>query len=400
MGTDTTVTNDQYSGYFKEGTAAEGVAAIIAAGKFIINESPVPATEEELEAKYPEGYIVNDVVWLKNEEGCWTAATRACGATTGGGGGGGQQTPAACLTYDAAVLAGATGLAQGLEARLYDTDGDKHADLIETYHIEGVLVDKITDNGNGTYHVTRWDPPPLYSPVGSGGFDGSSFSAASGGDEREIKKENLHVEEGMVGMFWRGPDGWVIDKPIEVNGILVESIDHEVYFIDGVRYDDAIGQIRNNTIISSRGGQFSSAHDYFGFINNAEGLKISLWVAPTADYPETKGAPMGFTCNENAKEFLARAIAFAAGRRASVQYLSADGSDVPSGATWTTWEAYNELTREIEIAQTVLASDAIPAHLDYQVFQLFMVLHSSAGVMGAQSYRDYKGFDNQVFVKE
>jgi hypothetical protein len=216
MGDDTIVTDEQYNEYFKEYTAENGVKAIIAAGKFFINGIAIPTTEAKCVAEYPDGYTVNEVAWLYKGDDGWM-----------GGKSGGR---APLDSYDAAALATAIGLPAGLEVRLYDTDTDGYADLIEAQYLEGLVVDKITDNGNGTYSVSRGelDPAITYSENDGKTFGGAYFSSTSG---EVIKKANFDtaIKEGDIALFRYGPDGWVIERAIEINGIFMEGSDHEYY---------------------------------------------------------------------------------------------------------------------------------------------------------------------------
>jgi hypothetical protein len=378
-----TVSDAQYSQYFRQDSAEAGVKAVIAAGEFYINGFAIPATEAEFTAKYPNGYTVNQANWLFKSEAGWM-----------GGNGGGREPLG---SYDAAAFATATGLPAGLEVRLYDTDADGYTDLIETQYLEGLVVNKITDNGNGTYSVYRGDLDLSITYSSNDGrlFDGAHFTVTSG---EVIKKANLDaaIKEGDGVLFWFGPDGWVLDKAIEINGIFVEGIDHEYYQMDNVKYQDAMRFSRDNLFISNRNGEFANAHKYFGLNDNKEGLKVSLWLVPTTDYPSVTGAPVGLTSNENAGAFLAKAIAVAKAKLGSV-VVSAGGADA-IGKTWTTQAAYDELSAAIARAEASLTSNKNSVLLDYQIYLLYLTLHGSNDDIGAQfAGYNYVGFDKQVY---
>jgi hypothetical protein len=385
MGEDTTVINDQYSKYFKEDTAVDGVKAIIAAGKFIMNGYAIPATEAECAAKYPDGYTVNETAWLYKSGDGWIG---------GKPGGGPPKIPG---SYDAAALATATGLPAGLEVRLYDTNKDGYTDLIETHYLEALIASKITDNGDGTYSVDRGelDSSITYSTNDGNPFDGSHFTSTS---REVIKKANFDttIKEGNIALFWYGPDGWVMQRALEINGIFVDGSDHNYYQMDEVKYQDAMQFSRDNVIISNRPGEFANAHNYFGFNNNSEGLKVSLWLVPTTNYPETTGAPIGFTSNEYEGIFLAKAIAAAKVKLGSV-VVSTDGTDVALGIKWTTPAVYDELREAITRAETAQASGASLGSLDYQGYLLYLTLNGSLLDIGARfAGYYYVGFDKQI----
>ena len=384
MGEDETVTNAQYSKYFKEGTAEDGVKAIIAAGKFIINGYAIPATETACTDEYPDGYSVNKTAWLYKSGDSWH------------GGINGEKT---YDSYAAASLAVATALPAGLEVKLYDTNNDGYTDLIETQYQEALIVGKITHNGDETYSVARGalDSAITYSITDGKAFDSSRFTSISGD---VIKNFDTTIKEGDIALFWYGTDGWVMDRAKEVNGVFVDGADHNYYQIDTVKYQDAMRFSRDNVIISNRPGEFANTQKYFGLNNNDKRLRVSLWLVPTTNYPETKGAPIGFTTNENAGTFLTKAIAIAQANLESV-VISTDGTDMAAGTKWTTQAAYDELSAAITRAKAALDSKESSALLDYQVYLLYLTLNGSSRDIGAV-YGGYKytGFNNQIYVKK
>lgn len=386
MGEDATVTNAQYSKYFKEGSAEDGVKAIIADGKFIINGYAIPATETECTAEYPDGYSVNKTAWLYKSGDNWH---------------GGMKGEKAYDSYAAAALAVATAIPAGLEVKLYDTNNDGYTDLIETQYLEALIVNKITHNGDGTYSVDRGalGSSITYSITDGKAFDGSRFTSTSGD---VIKKANFDttINERDIALFWYGTDGWVMERGKEMNGVFVDGADHNYYQIDAVKYQDAMRFSRDNVIISNRPGEFANAQKYFGLNNNNEGLKVSLWLVPTTNYPETKGAPIGFTTNENAGTFLTKAIAIAQAKLESV-VISTDGTDLAAGTNWTTQAAYDELSAAITRARTALDLKESSALLDYQVYLLYLTLNGTDNDIGAKfgGYK-YRGFNTQVYVKK
>jgi hypothetical protein len=380
------ITHEKYNEYFKEGNAEEGVKAIIAAGNFIINGYAIPATEEEYMANHPDGYEVNENPWLSRKEDCWS------GGKAGGMGGGSTCFP----SYEEATLAVATGIPAGIEFKLYDTDGDKYPDLIETHYLESLIVNKATyDEEKEAYIVYRGDIDPSINKSDKDGraFDGSRFTSGE-----MIPKANFDpaIEEGDIALFWFGPDGWVMDKALEIEGIFVDGADHDFYQMDGTRYVDDMGFSRDHIIISNRPGEFANAHRYFGFMDNKEDLKVSFWLVPTDDFTEETGATIGFTNNgDNARIFLTRAIVWAQSRLASV-VPSDDGSD--AAGDWVPRGVYNELDEAITIAMSALASSNTNSSLlDYQVYLLYLALNGIEGDMGAKyGGYTYTGFDKSI----
>lgn len=382
MGTDgATVLDAQYDKYFKQGNSATGVSAVIAAGNFFINGYAIPATETEYARKYPNGYLVNQVPWLyyDSSKTIWK---------------GGYKGEKAAASYAAATLAVATGIVAGLEVRLYDTDHDGYADLIEADYKEGVQVGQITKNSDGTYSVYRGDIDTAHKTTFEGrAFDGAHFTSTSG-ERIAAKNFDASIAANDVALFWYGPHGWVMQRAREVNGIFVDGSDHQSYNIDGTAYADAMRFSRDNIFISNRPGEYANAQKYFGLNNSHEKLKSSLWLVPTTVL-KAQGAPIGITSNSSAKAFLEKAISTARKTLASVA-VSADGKDIPTTGKWVTQGAYAQLNDAIARADEVLTSAASsPALLDYQIYLLYLTLNGSDSDIGAR----FGGFHYVGFVR-
>lgn len=388
MGSDgSMVTDAQYDAYFKQGSAKEGVNAVIATGKFSINGYPIPATEEEATKTYPNGFLVNQVPWLYYD-------------TSKGGWVGGYKGQKSAMSYQAAALAVATGIVAGLEVRLYDTNNDGFTDLIEADYKEGVAVEKVTHNSDGSYSVFRGDIKTINKTSSEGRiFDGDNFTATSG---ERIKPENFDtaLAEGDVALFWYGIDGWNVQRAREVNGIFTDGSDHHSYTIDEKAYGDAMRFSRDNLPISNRPGEYANTQKYFGLNDNREEFKVSLWLVPTTD-STAQGAPIAITSNRNARAFLDKAITIASTSLAAVT-VSTDGKNVTTGNKWVTPNAYAKLHDAISRGKAIL-SDATSssALVDYQVYLLYLTLNGSQDDIGARfGGFDYSGFNNEIKVKK
>jgi hypothetical protein len=384
MGTDAaTMTDTQYDQYFSQGNATTGVAAVIAAGNFYLNLWALPATEEAFTANSTQcletGYLVNHVAWLSYDSttASWT---------------GGYEGETAAASYAAAALAVAEGIVAGLEVRFWDTDGDGLTDLIDADFLEGVTVDTITQNANGTVSVYRGDIDTAAKTTSEGTvFDGSLFQGA--GPAIPTANFDTAIAAGDVALFWYGPNGWAMKRAQEVNGIFIDGADHSYYDIDGVQYADAMRFSRDNIFISNRPGEFTDAQKAFGFTNNtAAGLNVSLWVVPVTNTANT-GAPISLTAGSNSKTFLGEAAASAQATLDGV-VVSADGLDVPSSEEWVTQAAYTQLEDAIARANSTLSSTTASNFLaDYQTYLLYLVLDGSANDIGAV----YAGFSYTGF---
>jgi hypothetical protein len=373
--------------YFKD-TAREGVAEIIAAGNFIINERPIPKSAEEFKEVSPGGYKVNGTVWLKwdESENCWKGGSAA------------DQPPprsASCsASYETAALATATGgggdTFNGLEVVLFDTDDDGYPDLIKTKYMQALIADKIIDNGDETYTVSRGELDPAIIPAKEDGapFDATVYFHSIA--KEVIKKANFddRIKEGDIALFWDGPNGLVLERATQIKGILGDGVDHEIYEINGDTYLDAMQFSRNQVIISNRPGEMTNAHIRFRFNGNKDGLEVSLWLVPTT-YPEPHGAPIGFTTNENARTFLARAIQIAKKELESVVVPD----DVVGNYGMSSRDAYVQLSTAIDRAELALILNPSPALLDYQVYLLFLTLNGAKDIGAVFAGYNYCGFD-------
>ncbi|MCD7933951.1 MAG: hypothetical protein LUF77_01355, partial [Oscillospiraceae bacterium] len=313
MGEDSTIDDSKYDGLYEEASAEEGIKAIIAAGEFYINGFAFPATAESA----ADGFTVNQSTWLSAAEYTDEEAYLAAAYTSVLNKGNNPYMQAA-----------------GTEYLLYDTDADGYADRIEMLYLEGIIVADYADNGDGTYSIDRGEFPDGLAVTGD--KDGRTHDAdhfAAGLEGYEVKAENFdaEIQPGDVALFSYTPDGWVLQRAIPVTGLFTNGADHDSYEIDGVSYEDAMKFSRDNIIVSNRNGEFTNAQKYFGFMNNTDGLTVTLWIAPTVG--ETVGAPVGMTSDGNSDTYLERAIVWAQARLDAVE-VSEDGSRLAAGTSY------------------------------------------------------------------
>ena len=352
------LTDASYNDYFG-GDAAAKVQEIIGAGELYINGTAFP---KDSDAFASEGFSVN-------EQDIQVEGT------------GEEYLPAAAQAVTGAVPIGNTIV-------LSDEDNDGVADKIEYTCYSAIIVNKLTDNGDKTFTIERADIQDGKKP-----YDGDLFAA---GNKIQIKEENFDkdIELGDMAAVYKNGSEWVAVKPFEANGILVDGEDHGSYNIDGTEYEDAMRFSRDNISISNRCGEFTNAQKYFGFNNNKEGMKVSLWIVPTDESCETTGAPIGFTSNENGKEFLNRAIAFAQEKMDGAK-VSKDGSDIADGDEYILEEDAETVKQIIADAQKVADGEdqARSDVYDHEIYMLYLSLNGSGNDIGAKfAGYDYKGF--------
>lgn len=384
MGTDAAnVTAAQYDQYFKEGNALAGVEAVIAASQFYINLWAIPGTEASFRnvsqcASY--GYLVNQVPWLyyNSTSASWW---------------GGYEAETEADSYDAAALSVATNIVAGLEVRFWDTNGDGYTDLIDADYLEGVTVDTVTENANGTYSVYRGNIDVANkTPYEGTIFDGDLFQGT--GPSIPAANFDTSIGSGDVALFWYGPNGWAIKRAREVVGLFVDGADHTSYDISGVVYEDAMRFSRDNLFISNRPGEFTDAQKFFKLTNDSSaGLNVSLWIVPVTGNTTESGAPIGMTSDSNSRAFLTRGVAQAQAQLANVT-ISADGTDVPATQEWVTQAVYTQLDDAIARANLSLSlSNSSSFLFDYQLYVLYQTLSGSSDDIGAE----YAGFSYTGF---
>lgn len=388
MGSDAAnVTAAEYDEYFEQGSALEGVEAVIAASQFYINLWAIPGTEaafRNVSQCLTDGYLVNQVAWLYYN-------------TTTASWWGGYEAETEADGYDDAALSVVTGLIAGHMVRFWDTDGDGYTDLIDADYLEGVTVDTVTENDNGTYSVYRGNIDVANkTPYEGTIFDGDFFEGA--GPSILAANFDTTIAAGDVALFWYSPTGWAMKRAHEVSGLFVDGADHTSYNIDGVVYEDALRFSRDNLFISNRPGEFTDAQKYFQLTNDSSlGLNVSLWLVPVTNTTET-GAPIGMTSgSSSSRAFLELSAAQAQARLDNVT-VSTDGSDVPPAVEWVTRAVYDQLEDAVARANLSLSLANSSSFLhDYQVYVLYQTLDGSGNDIGAEfAGFNYTGFETEV----
>ncbi|MCD7929024.1 MAG: S-layer homology domain-containing protein, partial [Clostridiales bacterium] len=386
-GEGTLINDEVYDELYAEGSASEGILAIIEAGNFVINGFAMPGTEEDYLTDWADtGYLVNAEAWVtQNEDGTWTTSSNKAAGPY-------DTVAEACL----AILTVSDQL-NGQDICLYDTDGDGYVDAIELTYVSAIIVNAITDNGDGTYSVDSG-----YIAANTVGtekpYDGDAFNADS---DWVVKAENFDdaIELGDVAIFYYGTDGWVLTRALEITGVLTEAVDHDHYTIGTTEYGDAMKFSRDNLVISNRNGEYANAYMYFG-MDELE-MEVSLWLVPTTNYPTSTGAPIGITSSD-ASASLTEALSQAQAKLDSVVVSTEEEAvSLEAGTLWVTQEVYDELEAAIDRASQALESETRDDLLDYQVYLLYLTLHGSADDIGASfAGYNYEGFDNQINTAE
>lgn len=331
---------------------ADGVYGVVTDGKFYINDFQVPANGDALAALGKDGFTVN---------GGTMSLTLSDGKFSVGKG--------AYDDYADAIRALVQDeLPGGLHIDLYDENGDGKADAVKLWYTEGLIVNQVTKNADESYTLYRGDLTNVPSHAGRL-YDDEHFSATSG---EIIKAENFDtsIKAGDGCIFYLTPNGWVVERAVEANGILMDGVDHDFYQIDDVKYTDTMKYSRDNLIVAQRNGEFANAQTYFGFKANTEGLKVSMWMDPKSM------SPIGITGNDNAKVFLARAIEQSRAKLASVA--------LTASATAEQKFAYGALQEAIELAEKTLADKSCyNSEYDFYTYYLYLAQAGTGSDIGA-----------------
>lgn len=338
-----------YPEYFDEA----GVFGVVEAGNFYINDFQVPASPEELAALGEEGFVVNSGA---------TSLTAGDGAFLVDGKDKGSEYAAAIKSLINDELPG------GLHMDLYDTDSDGKADVVKLWYTEGLIVNRISRDAAGNYILDRGGLERVPSHAGRL-YDADNFGNILG---ETVKPENFDfsLKEGDGAVFYLTPDGWIVKKAVEANGIFVDGVDHDFYQIDATKYTDTMKYSRDNLIVAQRNGEFANAHTYFGFKNNDKGIKVSMWMDPYSM------SPIGITSNENARVFLTDAIAQSKAKLASVTLTGT--------ATAEQKFAYAALEEAVQLAEETLADpDSYNSELDFWVYYLYLAQAGTGSDIGA-----------------
>ena len=316
----TKITNADFDEYFG-GNAAEGVETLLAEGKVYVNGIKVPATEDET----PD-YQVNGVSSLYKTNSGWGFNVH-------------KTTSADNLSFEEARLGfyetittvrghvttlygdSATGLVNKLDSQSFDVF------RITYFEDHGGQVDKI-ERGDFELETNRIRPDVE-----------SITSVADSYFDREIKI-------GDVVIYYYGPNGWVMNKAVPIEGTLFKD-ENKNFVINAGQSDEYVhiesNVSRYNLINCNRPTQFYTAYVRLGLTD----LSVVTWCTPT-------GHPIGFTYGDKtaAKEALTLAIEHAEAAKDGVA-VSVDGSDVAKGTMWVAQADLDAFDEAIAAAQAV-----------------------------------------------
>ena len=350
----TKITGEAYNEYF-DGNALEGVKALLAEGKVYVNGIKVPTAEDET-----RDYQVNGVSSLYKTDAGWGFNVH-------------KTTSADNLSFEEARLGfyetittvrghvttlygdSATGLVNKIDSQSYDAV--RVADII-------VYNESITIKRGDFELETNRVRPDVENIV----FHSSKFD------------QNIQI--GDFAVYYYGPEGWVIEKAVPVEGTLTKD-ENKNFVINAGQSDEYVhiesNVSRYNLINCNRPTQFYTAYVRLGLTD----LHVVTWCTPT-------GHPIGFTYGDKtaAKAALTLAIEHAEAAKEGVA-VSADGSDVAKGTMWVTQADLDAFDAAIAEAQAVCNKNSTAVQeFDAAIYALSEALGEGGekpiGFVGAQ----------------
>ena len=314
----TTISDEAFDKYF-EGTAADGVKALLAAGKVSINGIAIPA-EEPTEVGYEYDINLTKSLYLTD---------------TGWGYNVHKTTSANTLTFEEARLgmANTTSSVRGHKTYLTIENGVCTAIDMESYEVMKIVG--FENDGTTVKNIDRGDFALETNRVR---YDANNIELSAANFDSNIAK-------GDVVCFWYTTDGWHMVKANSKTGVVTQP-EHSVYTVNGWTMQES-NVSRYNLIDDSRPTQGFSYYTTLGL--QEAGIEITLWCTPN-------DMPIGFSLGENAPAAIAKAVENANAYAASVT-AAEDGSKIPSNKKWATQEAIDTFKEAIAAAVEVQTND-------------------------------------------
>jgi len=318
---ETKITDAAFDQYF-DGTAVDGVAALLDAGKCSINGLPLPATEGEMTE-----YQINLTKSLWKTDAGWCYNVH-------------KYTGADNMSFvDARKdLFDMTSTIRGHETVITLDPNTKKAAAIDIQSFEVTKIVYFEDHGGS---VDKLDRGEFELETQRIRYDLNNITAI------ESKNWDPAIKFGDIICYWNGADGWHAVKAGSHTGVVTKDPDTKEYIVDNDWRMIESNVSRYNLIDDSRPTQAFNAYVRTGL--QEAGVPIILWVTPN-DFP------IGFSYGDGAKDALAKAIENAKALMETVQ-VSADGKDVASGK-WAPQFAFDDFNAAIAAAEEVNAKNS------------------------------------------
>jgi hypothetical protein len=350
----TKITDAAFDQYF-QGSALEGVQALLDEGKVYVNGIQVPAAEDDT-----VDYQVNGVSSLYKTDSGWGFNVH-------------KTTSADNLSFEEARLGFYETITtvRGHTTTLYGDSATGRVNKIDSQSYDVVRVTE-TVFYNESITVVRGDFELETNRVRPD-VDNIVFHSS---------KYDTSINTGDFALYYYGPEGWVMERAVPMTGTLSKNADG--WFVLNAGQSDEYACIesnvsRYNLINCNRPTQFFESYNRLGLTD----VSVTMWCTPT-------GHPIGFTYGDKAtaKEVLALAIEHAQAAKEGV-VVSADGKDVAKGTMWVTQADLDAYDEAIAQAQTVCSRNSTAVQeYDAAVYALAQALGEAGekptGFLGAQ----------------
>ncbi|MFF4253830.1 hypothetical protein ACFY1L_21755 [Streptomyces sp. NPDC001663] len=305
----TGITAASYNSLFTGGDAAQGVAALIAAGAVKVNDVPVPTVNSDGDYSADRLDINGGSGLWKNTDGTWSYNVQAL-------------LQGSNESYSAAVVdfVNAVTLMRGISYQLTLTGGKVSA-------IDATVKDVAFAN-----KISKGPSLTTFTVVGKG--DGSTDKPNPSG----LSFPNANVlgrsqSQNMV-LYWKDAEGWHLERAASKNVVLGVSVDAAgelTESVDGAAFTDSRLTLQYSEPWN-RPTQPFRAMQWMGENN----VSATQWFA-------TPGVTVGFSRGAAAKSGLAAAVTKARDALDTVVVSgTGDGSDVAAGEMWVT-QAYHDI---------------------------------------------------------
>ncbi|MFJ8113120.1 hypothetical protein [Streptomyces sp. NPDC096132] len=343
----TGITATAYDSLFSGGNAAQGVAALIAAGAVKINDAAVPTVTGNCEYSADRLDINGGSGLWKNADGTWSYNVHILLQ------GSNESYAAAVLDFVNAVT-----LMRGISYRLTLTDGVVTA--IDATVKDAAFVNKVSKGRDfTTFTIVEH---------GDGSTDKPNPSTISFPNTNVVGRPQ---NQNMV-LYWKDAEGWHLERAADKSAVLdvsVGSSGNWTESVNGASFTDSRLTLQYSEPWNRPTQPFRAMY-WMG----ENDVRATQWFA-------TAGVTVGFSRGVDARPALAAAVTKAKNALDTVAVSGAgDGSDVAEGTMWVT-QAYRDIfARAVADAQAEL--DAHGATNDEYEGALYRLAQAYGGQTG------------------
>jgi len=266
---------------------------------------------------------------------------------------------------------------RGMTTSIWAQKGKTTACRVDFLIKSGGQVEKILVNRNGT--TTVWGVP----------IDATSYNTDGGPNDRESRtlptcNFDRKIKPGDTVLYWRGPDGWHMERAIPVFGLMTAPNTMNIT-VDGVTASDAL-IVRYNMQRGSRPGQFISA------TNN-----LKLGDIPVTLFNTDTGHVVGISRMGYARTGVHAALHYVDEQLAGKTIVaSANGEDVWADTYWVTQAILDTYNAAYDAAKAAFLN---PEATNSQLDAATEALGAAFGAPGKGLNSMQKGKKEKITIK-